>query len=74
MELFPQTRHLAIGKSMLIVCLLFSITIIGESPTAIPPCQDILPKVDSMRLKNVLILDRLQTKLNQYELKKCDNK
>lgn len=68
-------KHLVVGKSLFIACLLFSITIIGENSTYIPNYRsDLTPRIDSLRLKNVLNLNKLQTKLNQYELKRCDNK
>jgi len=70
MQLFPQTSHLTAGKLLLIVCLLFSITIIGGSPTFIHYEHDQKRVVDSCRFKNKMKLNELEVKLNQYELNK----
>lgn len=71
---YPQ-KHLVIGKLLLIGCLLFSITIIGENSSSFPIYRgDRLPTIDSIRLKSTFNLNELETKLNQYELKRCDNK
>lgn len=74
--MMDQNRnHLVIGKSLLIACIFFSITIIGENSTYIPSyIPDSLPIIDSLRLKSILSLEELQTKLNRYELKRLPNR
>lgn len=64
-----QSRHIAVGKCLLIICLLFSITIIGENSTYIPKHNDEFD-LYLKRKKNQLELLKVEEKLNQYELTK----
>lgn len=70
----PLSRHIAIGKLLLIICLLFSITIIGGNSPSISNYKPEKSAIDSVRTENSVKLNVLEYKLNQYELKKLPNK
>lgn len=66
-----KAKHKVVGKVLLIACLLFSMTIIGENSSYVSAKdRDSRFELDTCRKSNNIRLRRLEGKLNQYELSK----
>lgn len=63
-----MVRHSIIGKSVLILALLFSIAVIGENPTYIPRGVGKVSEIDTVRKKSSLTLRQIEENLKPYEL------
>jgi hypothetical protein len=62
--------HTIVGKSVLILTLIFCITVIGEESSSFPrgDYRRNVSQIDTLRKKNDMILKQVEDKLKLYEL------